>query len=261
MKTPKLNNAKEKFAKARELCPGMEEELYTITDYLASVVKDTVIPAGLALTISNIESAIKKGKSNYKGKAFPEFFIKSPWRVSATLPVLSQCIDEIADENFADEYRKICNDIFGSVFPKKLNIANGEEYPEYTKVAANYWADSLQTRDFNNDDELTSIFAMAIAGSKREYTEEELKIFKESLSKDIYERVETYGTCTVDVDYGPCYFLAKAGKLINVDPFDFSWKTSMIVTKEKVTVRDGYGADRKVLYQKPSDINPHELKK
>lgn len=35
----------------------------------------------------------------------------------------------------------------------------------------------------------------------------------------------------------------------------------MIVTKEKVTVRDGYGADRRILYQKTSDINPKELKK
>ena len=77
----------------------------------------------------------------------------------------------------------------------------------------------------------------------------------------VYEKVETYGNCTVDVDYGPCYILAKAGKLIDVDPFDYSWKTSMIVTKEKVTVRDGYGADRRILYQKTSDINPKELKK
>ena len=221
MKKVELKNAKEKFAKARELCPGMEEELYTMTDYLATIIKDTLIPARLILTVSNIENAIKKGKNNYKGKTFPEFFIKN----------------------------------FGT------NSQESEDYPEYAKVAAEYWANSLQTRNFNNGDELTSIFAMAIAGSKREYTEAELKIFKESLAEDVYEKVETYGNCTVDVDYGPCYILAKAGKLIDVDPFDYSWKTSMIVTKEKVTVRDGYGADRRILYQKTSDINPKELKK
>lgn len=261
MKKVELKNAKEKFAKARELCPGMEEELYTMTDYLATIIKDTLIPARLILTVSDIENAIKKGKNNYKGKTFPEFFIKNPWRAEVAITALSQCVDAIADGDFADEYRKLGNDFFGAVLPKKINTASGEDYPEYAKVAAEYWANSLQTRDFNNGDELTSIFTMAIAGSKREYTEAELKIFKESLAEYVYEKVETYGNCTVDVDYGPCYILAKAGKLIGVDPFDYSWKTSMIVTKEKVTVRDGYGADRRILYQKTSDINPKELKK
>ena len=77
MKKVELKNAKEKFAKARELCPGMEEELYTMTDYLATIIKDTLIPARLILTVSNIENAIKNGKNNYKGKTFPEFFIKN----------------------------------------------------------------------------------------------------------------------------------------------------------------------------------------
>lgn len=261
MEIPKLKNAKEKFAKARELCPGMEEEMYVMTDYLATVIKDTLIPARLILTVSSIENAIKKGKSNYKESPFPELFIKDPWRASVAITVLSQCVDAIADKDFADEYRKLGNDFFGAVLPKKINTANGEDYPEYAKVAAEYWANSLQTRNFNNGDELTSIFAMAIAGSKREYTETELKVFKESLAEAVCEKVETYGTCTLDVDYGPCYLLAKAGKLIDVDPFDYSWKTSMIVTKEKVTVRDGYGADRKVLYQQNSNEKSKKLTK
>lgn len=261
MKKVELKNAKEKFAKARELCPGMEEEMYVMTDYLATVIKDAVIPTRLILTVSSIENAIKKGKNSYKESPLPELFIKDPWRASVAITALSQCVDEIADKDFADEYRKLGNDFFGAVLPKKINTANGEDYPEYAKVAAEYWANTIQTRNFNNGDALTSIFAMAIAGSKREYTKEELKIFKESLAETVYEKVETYGTCTLDVDYGPCYLLAKAGKLIDVDPFDYPWKTSMIATKEKVTVHTGYGADRKVLYQQNSDVKSKQLTK
>ena len=44
-------NVKEKFAQARELCPGMSEEIYALTDHFADVANDCLYPSGILVAL------------------------------------------------------------------------------------------------------------------------------------------------------------------------------------------------------------------
>lgn len=255
MKKVELKDAKEKFANARELCPGMSEEMYVVTDYLATVVKNTVIPEKLILTILDILADIDKGKTSYKEKPFPELFIKNTKTATIRMLALPKYIDEIADEEFAKRYRKVSKEIFNLAPPKSIKTELGEEYPEYAKVAANYWANAIQAPKLNNGDGFTSFIATVAAGPVKKYTDEEIKTFQENLTESIYELTETYGECLLYVDYGPCPILANAGSLIGVNQmFGYPWKTRMYITKKSVEVKEGYGANKKVIYSKLDDL-------
>lgn len=255
MKKVELKNAKEKFANARELCPGMSEEMYIVTDYLATVVKDTLVPENLVMTVLDILDSIDKGKTSYKAKVFPELFIKDVRTTTIRMLALPKYIDEVADEEFATKYRKVSKDVFRVVPPKTIKTELGEEYPEYAKVAANYWANAIQAPKLKNGDSFTSFIATAAAGPVKKYTDEEIKTFQDNLTESIYELTETYGECLLSVDYGPCSILANAGSLIGVNPmFGYPWKTRMYITKKSVEVKEGYGANRKVIYSKLDDL-------
>lgn len=52
-----MNNVREKLSRSREMCPGLSEEVYALTDYMASVANDKLLPQGMlsCLVLSMID--------------------------------------------------------------------------------------------------------------------------------------------------------------------------------------------------------------
>ena len=42
-----MNNVREKLSRSREMCPGLSEEVYALTDYMASVANDKLLLQGM----------------------------------------------------------------------------------------------------------------------------------------------------------------------------------------------------------------------
>lgn len=69
-----------------------------------------------------------------------------------------QVIDAIANEDFANEFRKICKELLNFDPPKRerkydQNADIDGDYPEYVKVAVNWWANAIANPKFDNGDD------------------------------------------------------------------------------------------------------------
>ena len=60
-----LENASQKLREAREKCPGMSEELYALTDYMAEVTNESVLPVGLVMCLVCVLDDIQKGRNGF----------------------------------------------------------------------------------------------------------------------------------------------------------------------------------------------------
>lgn len=126
---------------------------------------------------------------------------------------------------------------------------------EYNKVAAKWWADKLRNvtlGNFNNGDESSAGgLAMLLAGMlamDSQPSDEAIDLFEERLADTIKERVESCGSMTLSVDYGPDYILGSLAQETGVSTNGFPWKTTMWVESNKVSVSAGYAAPCKVIY-------------
>lgn len=251
-----LTNVKEKFKQARTTCPGMSEEIYLITDHLSNIANNELIPSGLALCIALLMSDIDNGKSGFSTE-LPEIFITKKNILLREMVYIPQIVDAIASEEFATEFRNICKDILGFNPPKRVNAQINEEYPNYIKAAIDWWADAIQSPKFDNGTDINPLL-MLFTQVSNSFTEEQIKLFKETLAKGIEEKMENFGSCTIDVDYHPCEILAIAGQKIGVRPMGYPFKTYMYITQEKVEVSAGYGSSYKTIWAKEPQKNTEE---
>ncbi|MBO5141662.1 MAG: hypothetical protein J6C46_01455 [Clostridia bacterium] len=248
----KLYNAREKLANARKHCPGMSEEVYALTDYMSEATNDTLVPygmfLGLVMSIADVEMGIP-GFHNIK--ELPEIFIKHKNQVLAQAPYVLQVIDAIAEKEFADEVRALAASILKFNPPKRVNaVISG--YPEYIMVAVNWWANAIMSPKYDNGEEIPAMFARLAARTSHSYSQDDILVFKSTLADEIEKELKEYTTCVLDVDYGPCEALGRAGEKIGMDGMSFPWKTSMHVSKEQVTVSAGYAAPREILWSDKS---------
>lgn len=246
-----LKDVKQKLANARELCPGMSNDMYLLTDYMSKHTNDTIVPMGVLVMVTCVMDDLEKGRNGFGGE-FPEevnvrkkFILNEIW-------YFPQVIDAIADEEFANQVRAEWKNLFGSEPPKKINtkeIETTNSYPEYIKVAVDWWANAISSPKFDNGDAMPAILAFMMASSAKEYTPDEIKIFKETLADAIKEHLERVGYCYLSVDYHPCPLLSLAGEKIGVDDMlGYPCKTYMNVSKEEVSVIAGYSAPKEILW-------------
>lgn len=249
-----MNNVKEKLAGVRKNVPGFSADMYLLTDYIASNINDEVVPLGMMVRIACVSDDLEKGRNGFCGKnEMPEEIKRRRKNIQYQIRWFPQVIDEIADEEFAEEFRMHWKECFKTVPPKRLNtykIQPKKEYPAYVKIAVDWWANAIISPNFDNGEALPMELAFLISGSTKEYTEEEIKIFKETLSEEIMEAFEKYPRIDLEVDYEPCFILAKAGEKIGIPDFmGYPCKTYMQITPERVAVSAGYAAPLQELWK------------
>ena len=247
-----MNDVRNKLAKARELCPGMHEDMYLLTDYMSKNANDELFPEGMLIFTVCVHSDLENGRNGFGGE-FPEELKARKDTVFNEFYLIPQVIDEIADEEFAEEFRKGWKELYVKAPPRRVKtkeIKIESHYPEYVKVAVDWWANAIISPKFDNGTELTPVMSVLLALSAKQYTAEEIKIFKDELAQSVAEEVDKEGRCIIHVDYHPCVILSEAAKKIGVSGVSaFPCKTYMMVTKESVWVEAGYKAPREELWK------------
>jgi hypothetical protein len=68
-----MKNARKRFLDARNLCPGMSDDMYLLTDYMGKVVNDTVVPEQLVICLILAADDIKNEICSFGIEEFEEF--------------------------------------------------------------------------------------------------------------------------------------------------------------------------------------------
>lgn len=249
-----MKNVRQKLADA---CKNMEmsRELNEFTSYMATVANDELNPQGMLMMYACALDDVGNGKSGFapghEGK-FPQYLVDKKSQVLAQAIYFPQVIDEIADPEFAKEFRDICKQILKIDPPKKINPKIEGEYPEYVTVAVEWWTKSIASPKHDNGEDLGATLAILTATRKNKgRSEKSVKKFKKVLAEGIKEQVKKYGYCSLDVDYHACQLLMEASKELKLDSMlDFPWKTHMRITPDKVEVSCGYGAPLEIIWKK-----------
>lgn len=126
---------------------------------------------------------------------------------------------------------------------------------EYNKVAAKWWGDKLRNivpSHFYNGDEskrgqMERFFAV-IAARKEINDGKTIDAFEKKLAEAIKERVEKDGLLVVSVEFVPNLFLRKIAEETGINQYCFPWKTTMIITKEKIEIKSGYYATIETIF-------------
>lgn len=248
----KLTNVREKLANARKLCPGMSNDFYILTDYMAANSNDELVPMGIVILSVCVRNDLERGRNGF-GRSFPKELANRRTFVKDEIQWIPQLIDAISDEEFAEELRQEWKKAFKVVPPRRVNtkaVNTDFKYPEYVNAAIDWWANAIISPKFDNGEELPDFLSFLMAGFAKEYTAEEIKTFKEALAKGIMDEMSKFGTCTLSVDYHPCMILADAGNLIGVnDLTGYPCKTSMSISEKEVCVWAGYAANGEIIWK------------
>lgn len=245
-----INDFKNKLRNIRELCPGMTDEIYEISDYMSTIAKDTVKPEGVALLIVCILDDITKKKSGFPNAKLPDYLITHGNQCIAQMQYFPQVIDEIADDEFSESFREICEDKLKIYCPRRIKLENNKKYPQNVEVAVNWWASAIQSPKMDNGTDILAIFSVMLSKTNKEYSEEEINTFKDTLATKVIEELDQKRSCKLSVDYDPCKSLQEAGNKVGIKSFGFPIKTNMIITEDNVIVSEGYMAPCKTIWSK-----------
>ena len=240
-----------KFANARELCPGMSEEIYALTDYMAAIANDQLAPGGILMMLVCVMDDLEKKRCGFAHKTeFPEYLVTHNLQVRAQLPYILQVVDAIAEPDFAEEVRAECKEAMHWDIPKRIDVSNEASERGYINAAVNWWAEAIQHPKMDNGGNGLAMLMVMFGGctSSRQLTEPELAVFREKLAAGIATLMERMGHATLSVDYGPDRTLGEAGATIGLGQFDFPCKTTTWISETKVSVRAGYGAPEQVIW-------------
>lgn len=128
-----LSDVKQKFATAREKCPGMSDDVYALTDYISVVASDKLTPLGLSMCLDLISYDLQKCKNGFT--KLPKNLVDRRAQVLIQMAYIPQVVDAIADEKFALEFRKICSDTLGFNSPKRVDALVDLQCPENVRAA------------------------------------------------------------------------------------------------------------------------------
>lgn len=233
----------------------MSRELNEFTNYMAMVANDELYPQGMLMMYACALDDVQNGKSGFapdhEGK-LPQYLVDKKSQVLAQAIYFPQVIDEIADPQFAEEFRKDCKQILKIDPPKKINPKIDGEYPEYVTVAVDWWTNAIASPKQDNGEDRGSVLAVLTSMRKNKMNSaESVKNFKKVLADGIEKQIKMYGYCSLDVDYHACQLLMEAGKEMKLDSMlNFPWKTHMNINPDKVEVSSGYGAPFETIWRK-----------
>lgn len=248
-----MYNVREKLSKSRELCEGMSERAYLLADYISEIAPDSITPFGLVQCLSRaIEDTYQdRWRKIIKKELIMSFSLNSK-KIRNQAVNIPQIIDVIGDKDFAEEFRTICKEQFNFNPPKYGTQKQLEDYPEYVKVAVNWWAKAILFPKLNTSGATVPSSLCSIIEEEvdiRSYSEEDLLDFKTTIADEIMEDITAWNMCTLSVDYHPCDALKVAGNKISVHKvFGYPLKTAMSICKYEVKVRVGDGAKYETLW-------------
>lgn len=246
-----MNNVREKLSKSRELCPGMSEDVYALTDYLSTIANDSLVPQGMVLMLALALNDIQNGKNSSISEELPKKLIERKVQVLAQAVYFPQVIDKIAaDEEFSKEFRLVCKEVLEFDPPKRVTETSKEDFPDYISVAVDWWANAIVSPNFSNG-MLPVYMFVSFVNSIKKFSKKEINRFKKTLAKEIAKSLKVRKICELSVDCHPCLSLAVAGNKIGVSPFlGYPLKTTMRISETKVEVSIGDGAEYKTLWKK-----------
>ena len=247
-----ITNLKASFADSRNLLKGMSEDFYLLADYISENINDELNAGGIVMTSIGLMDDLEKGRNGFGGE-FPEKIAERKGIIIQELQWIPQFVDIIANKEFADQVREMWQQVFGYEPPKKMqtdDIKTIWDYPENVKVAVDWWANAITAPKFDNGEAMPMFLTMLMGGSVKEYSPEQIRVFKETLATGIMDQLKEYGRCRIEVDYNPCRILYEAGRKIGVpDMIGYPCKTSMYIEEDKVEVAAGYGSGWKTLWE------------
>lgn len=246
-----MTEVRKKFAGARETCPGMSTEIYALTDYLAVVANDQLVPSGIATILLCVTDDLTKKKCGFvQGIEFPKYLAEYSLQVQMQMPYLLQVIDVLADKEFADAVRVECEKVFQWKVPKRVVVAEPIDASDNIAVAVNWWVEAIQHLKMDSGEKSLPSAMIAFGGNiGRQYTADEIKKFREALTEIVVDEMKQKGRATLRVGYAPDYLLSKAGDVIGLGRFDFPCKTTMWIYADKVSVSAGNSAPEEVIWE------------
>lgn len=146
---------------------------------------------------------------------------------------------------------------------KRISIDNVAD------VAADWWISVVSSPELKAGLEGTNGIYIEYAEEKRAkdnldgaFTNDKVKVFKETLKETIKKLLIIQGFARLSVDYGPDYELSKCAEKAGVSGFIcFPWKTVMNVDLDEVTVKYGYGAKELSIFKRETDLQNEETVK
>lgn len=121
------------------------------------------------------------------------------------------------------------------------------------ETAVNWWAERVtgNTIHSNGDETKASEFAGLLADLMQEPVKDKNKVekYKESLAEHL---VKSFGDgrsrLCLSCDYAPDFILSKAAKEAEINVHNYPWKTSMIISDDRIEVSEGYGQPYRMIY-------------
>ena len=246
-------NLRDKLSRVRELVPGLSEEVYALSEYMAETVNPELVPHGLMVAFILAQNDISNGVSPYTGKELSLYIREHKMQILAQKDYFVQVVDEITSSEFSEEFREIYEKVSaGNLPPKRVKTVRiDEKFPIYAEIAVQWWADALQSPRFDMGGNSELSFALQQLGmlknKNQQASEEPIMIFKTTLAESILEEIEKWGNCELRTDYQPDQILYEASKKAKLE-LSFPWKTRMNITEECVSVTEP-GNGKKILWQ------------
>ena len=178
---------------------------------------------------------------------------------------LEKMIDKLQGKEVedAEKYDELIEQIMVSLIAQReKEQMTYEKAEEVSEIAADWWKQKVDNPSHDAKlDEKSQLLTLLLAENmpETEYgkTNAFKNILKEMIKKELIERryIDLY------VDYGPRGVLCDAAKESNLlsqnhDEFDmthiFPWKTSMKISLDQITVKEGYGSEQETIFERDS---------
>lgn len=248
-----LDNVRSKFQRARELCPGMSEEVYALTDYLGKYANDRLDPDGMTMVFLLVQGDLLQGRCGLAGSdnPIPKEFLTQREQLESQFCYILQVVDAIADEEYAEAVRDKCQRTLGWVVPKQVKINDQLPYPPYVMAAVDWWTNAVYHPKMDDGSGFMSlVMLLRNEASAKGPTEKAIRKFRKVLAKGIMSRMRKgYNPVILMVDYHPGGALAEAGKAAKMRDLSFPCKTTMEVRKTIIKVSAGYQAPYETIWQ------------
>lgn len=259
------SNMKKRLSQCKQKCPGLNEEVYILAEYISKVISDECDPLDLLVCLALSLADVRRGRSgfvNYGYQILPEQIEVRKAQIIAQAVFFPQIVDAILDENFATEFRVLCKKKLGFDPPKREKTYNqheeiGGNYPEYVVVAVNWWTNAIRHPKFdtgsNEVNEIRTQMITKMVNAKSKITKEQIKNFKSILAKMILQKMKDSGhnELIISVDYAPDQILYLSARKAGIKETEsFPWKTNMLITPDKVCVSSGEYATSITIWSK-----------